>query len=653
MSPSATSARRRAAFLDTQRRVLERIASAAPLPEVLDTLVRLVEAEVDGLRCAVLLADLSGQRLRFVAAPNIPEDYKKGIEPFLRIAPNMGSCGTAAYLRQPVHTRDTASDPRWKDCGEIAVRNGLRAIWSTPILSDDNAVLGTFAMYYGMPRVPEAEHIQLIDMATQLARVAIEARNVDDALRESEARFRQITENIRDAFWMTTPAMDEVLYVSPAYERIWGRSLESLRARPRSFIDAIHPDDRDGVVGLLESRREQGFEVVYRLIRPDGSMRWIRDRGFPVRNGSAEVYRVAGIAEDITEHKQAEEALRRSESELAEAQRVAQLGSWTFDVATDTVRWSEELYRIFDVDKTAFTGSYENFLSRVHPEDRARALQANAAARSQGGSFQVEYRIMTRSGRLKHIREVGYARKDAAGAVAELFGTAQDISARKEAEQALRAAAHELQALSRRLVEVQEGERKALARELHDRIGQSLTALSINLGVLRQALASGANHSTRSRLEDSAALVEATSHAITNVIADLRPPMLDDHGLEAALRWYAQQFSSRTGMTISVNASAADTRAPAEVELALFRIAQEALNNVAKHARATKVVITLGRATPDYVMSVADDGIGFRSVAGSGLGMVTMRERAQAVGGRFEVVAPEGSGTWLAVRVPS
>src|SRR6267143_2266695 len=183
MTTFATERRTRAALLDSQRRVLERVANGAPLREVLETLVRLIEEQADGMRCAVLLADARQQRLSFAAAPSIPEDYKVGIDPYLRIAPEMGSCGTAAFLREPVYTRDTATDPLWKDCGDIAVRNGLRAIWSTPILSDANIVLGTFAMYYGEPRLPAEEHIQLIDMATQMARVAIEAKHDDEMLR--------------------------------------------------------------------------------------------------------------------------------------------------------------------------------------------------------------------------------------------------------------------------------------------------------------------------------------------------------------------------------------------------------------------------------------------------------------------------------------
>src|SRR5258706_6164520 len=115
MTTSATDQQNRAALLDSQRRVLERIANGAPLGEILETLVRLIEEQADGMRCAVLLADTQQQRLRFAAAPGIPEDYKAGIEPFLRIAPDMGPFRTAAVQRKPSYTQDTATDPLWKD----------------------------------------------------------------------------------------------------------------------------------------------------------------------------------------------------------------------------------------------------------------------------------------------------------------------------------------------------------------------------------------------------------------------------------------------------------------------------------------------------------------------------------------------------------
>src|SRR5436309_12457622 len=159
-------------------------------------------------------------------------------------------------------------------------------------------------------------------------------KRAEDARIESEEKFRQLAENVREVFWMTTPHLEEVLYVSPAYESVWGRSLESVRQRPQSFMDAIHSEDRERVVGILEGQRQQGFEVEYRIVRPDGSVRWIRDRGFPVKDASGKVYRIAGGAEDITGRKRVEMALQKNERLLSETQVLVRIGSWEQNMDT-------------------------------------------------------------------------------------------------------------------------------------------------------------------------------------------------------------------------------------------------------------------------------------------------------------------------------
>lgn len=221
-----------------------------------------------------------------------------------------------------------------------------------------------------------------------------------------------------------------------------------------------------------------------------------------------------------------------------------------------------------------------------------------------------------------------------------------------ELEQRVRARTVELEAAAR------ESERKELARELHDRVGQNLTALKINIDMLQPALASQGNAEVLARVADSAALLESTMDTIENVMSELRPPMLDDHGLAAALEWEARKFSKRTGIAVAVRVTDLIVRPAPQIEIALFRIAQEALNNVAKHAHARRVEIALEQANGGCVMFVQDDGIGFAGVEDAsekpkyGLGLVTMRERAQAVGGHFAVQALPERGTRLTVRVP-
>jgi signal transduction histidine kinase len=217
-----------------------------------------------------------------------------------------------------------------------------------------------------------------------------------------------------------------------------------------------------------------------------------------------------------------------------------------------------------------------------------------------------------------------------------------------------RQSAEQLQTLSRRLVEVQESERRQLSRELHDRVGQNLTALGINLDILRTRGSGGDRAELRSRLDDSIALVEATADAIENVMAELRPPMLDDRGLLPALQWYAKQFTQRTRINVAVRGEEPTQRPGQEIETTLFRIAQEALNNVARHARATRVDVVLEQSGTECVLSIVDNGAGFdpQALSGPGRGIATMRERAQSVGGHLEVGAGPDGGTHISAGVP-
>jgi PAS domain S-box-containing protein len=229
----------------------------------------------------------------------------------------------------------------------------------------------------------------------------------------------------------------------------------------------------------------------------------------------------------------------------------------------------------------------------------------------------------------------------------------RDITREKWAEQELRRYADELRALSRRLVSVQEAARRALANQLHDLVGQKLTALNINLNIVKSA--STPNTQVHSRLQDSLKLVEETIESIRGVMTELRPPVLDDYGLGPALRWYADRFINHTGVATTVSEHGASRRLALTTEDLLFRIAQEALANVAKYAQAGNVTISLDTASQATRLTIADDGIGFDPSArpqpssDHGWGLMIMRERAAAVGAELTIESAVGQGTRIIV----
>jgi PAS domain S-box-containing protein len=358
---------------------------------------------------------------------------------------------------------------------------------------------------------------------------------------------------------------------------------------------------------------------------------------------------------EIAERRRSEEALRQREFDLAEAQRVARLGSWSLDVASNTVRWSEELYRIFDLEKTAFGGTHESFLSLVHPDDRTRVLQVNAEARSRGEPFEVEYRITTQDGQLKHIREVGYARRDSAGAVSGLFGTAQDVTERRQAQEALRDSAERLQHLSHRLLQLQEEERRHLARELHDEFGQILATITLHLHAARGQ----AGEAALRRLDECARLLRYAGEQVRNLALELRPTMLDTLGLEATLRWLAEQHQQRTGTEVQVVGHLSGAPLSGEVAIACFRVAQEALTNVVRHAQPKHVWIEVSQSENALELAVRDDGPGFNVTATlehaarrGKLGLLGMQERVQTLGGSLKVESQPGHGTRIHATFP-
>ena len=293
--------------------VLAMIMAQAPLPKILDTLCDALEKRHSGLLCSVLLLDADGVTLRTGAAPSLPKEYCQAIDG-VRIGPEVGSCGTAAYRRQPVIVSDIASDPLWANYRQLAVPQGLRACWSTPIAAQDGAVLGTFAVYYREPRTPDAQHLQSITHATHLAGIAIEHDRAKLRLRAAEDRYRTLVERLPAITYIAElGAHGRWHYVSPQIESILGFSPTEWLSDPMNWMNRVHADDRE-VVLAVERRfhdTHELFQAEYRMYARDGRVLWFRDEAVMLLETNGLL--MQGVMYDITGHKRLEDQLRHSQ----------------------------------------------------------------------------------------------------------------------------------------------------------------------------------------------------------------------------------------------------------------------------------------------------------------------------------------------------
>ena len=363
--------KRAEALLAGEKRFLEMVARGESMSEILEALCQLVEDTASGCYCSVVLVDPSGTHLEHGAAPSLPASFIDSIigRP---VNAESGPCAMAAYLNEQVIAADLASETRWAayEWCPMALAHGLQACWSTPISSTAGKVLGAFALYYDQPKTPTPLQQGLIEQFTHIASIAIERAQSDLALKQSEARKAAILDSALDCI-VTIDHEGRITEFNPAAERTFGHRRDDVLSR--DLADVIIPPSlrekhRRGLTRYLATgeARVIGRRVEVTAIRADG-------REFPAELAITRIplegpRRFTGYLRDITERKQSEEELRRSQAFLSEGQRLSATGTFSWRIATDEITWSEAIYTIFEFDPgTPIT--LDLIGSRVHPDD--------------------------------------------------------------------------------------------------------------------------------------------------------------------------------------------------------------------------------------------------------------------------------------------
>lgn len=473
-----------------------------------------------------------------------------------------------------------------------------------------------------------------------------ERRQAREALAHSHDLLRYIIEHDHNAIAVHDRDL-RYIYVSQRY-------LEDYRIADENVIGKHHYEvfpeiperfrevHRRALTGEV-LRSERDF-----LKRQDGTIDWARWECRPWYQQDGLIGGIILYTEVITDRVLAEEALRESEARYRQLVDAAPLSVFVHQEGKIAFINPAGARLLGAASPTELIG--KSVVDIIHP-DWLPAAQARIRRTLAGesGLYPVQLRHVRVDGTSFPVEVTAVLLSYRGKPAVQVIVT--DITARKQAEAALRQSHAQLRQLTSRLAEVEERERRALSRELHDRVGQTLTALNINLNIMQGQLSPDSAEKVGRRIVDSIELVKETVTRVRDVMADLHPPVLADYGLTAALRWYAGQFSQRTEIPVHVQAGEETAvRFSPHLEAVLFRVAQEALTNIARHAAPQAVQITIEMEAEHVRLTIRDDGKGFdlQSVAStrhSHWGLRTMRERLEGVGGAFSLQTAPGGGT--------
>ena len=501
----------------------------------------------------------------------------------------------------------------------------------------------------------------LEDGTVQLALRDVTARRrAEDSLRKSEERLALAVAGSREGVWDMNLETGDVVY-SARWKQMLGYEEDEIEPHVSAWERLVHPEDRRLAIEATNSLAHGGhatFEAEFRLRHKEGYYVNVLSRGYPVRREpDGPVVRIVGTHLDLTNQKQAEAALRESEERLRLAFIAAQEGVWDWNLETGAVVYSPRWIEMLGYDRSEIEPHVSAWERLIHPDDVGTAVRLSESLERGADTYEGEFRLRHKAGHYVHVLSRGFPiRRDAGGPVVRIVGTHFDLTARKEAEAlAERQRAEQARTeLLTRMVFAQEDERRRIAREMHDQFGELLTTLARRIEGLKEF--AEREPGLVSLIESLEAVSREIDRDVNHLVWQLRPTALDDLGLRAALANYVKDWSQRVRIHAELHSSGLlDDRLPSETETTLYRIAQEALTNVARHSRATSVDVILERRGDQVVLIVEDNGVGFdpgrTSARRPGFGLLGMKERAALVGAALQIESQPGKGTTVLLRM--
>ncbi|MBD2463458.1 PAS domain S-box protein [Oscillatoria sp. FACHB-1407] len=462
--------KRQQLLLNHQRQILELMASDAPLSQILNLLVTTIEEQANGLLGSVLL--LRGNRLWYGAAPNLPDSFSQVLMSGIEIGSQAGSCGTAAYRREPVVVTDIATDPLWDGARDLALQHNLHACWSTPIFSRSGDVLGTFAFYHQSPYVPNADDWELVNLAVHLAALAIECKQVERSLYQSEERFRITFEQAAVGICHASPD-GHLLQFNQTFCDILGYSSQELQSL--TFQEITYPDDLPENLQQLHQLL-RGHLTTYslekRYIRKDRTIIWLNLTVSLTQNTDSDAPYLIGVIEDITNRKQSEQLLEESESRFRSIFEQAAVGMCYSSLGGQFLRVNQRFCDIVGYLPEELLAC--TFREITHPNDLDQDLKyVHQLLAGELKTYTLEKRYFHRDGSIIWVNLTVSLMRNVGGDPKHFIGVIEDITRRKQAELQRQEAIDALHQLNQEL-EIRVEERTSELQQMNYQLQQAI-----------------------------------------------------------------------------------------------------------------------------------------------------------------------------------
>lgn len=482
-----------------------------------------------------------------------------------------------------------------------------------------------------------------------------ERKKAEEELKQSNDRFEMIAQTTNDAIWEWNFETNEI-WGNEMHQNLYGLTMADPVPDQELWKQRIHPDDREKTMTDLEralASRENVWIAEYRFRTEKGGFKNIYDRTYILRNEAGKPVRMMGGMMDITERKKAEEALINNELRFRTLTGNAPVGIFQTDAAGKTTYVNETwlAYTGMTFDEALGDG----WIEAVHPDDRQRLSKEWYAKAEKGLESSSEYRLIDKKGNTRWVAGKAVPLFNKSGEITGHMGTLSDVTERRKAEAELEQSYKSIRQLTDHLQNIREEERTHIAREIHDELGQQLTVLKMDISWLNKKIETTADDPVKQKMKDLLDMLNETVKTVRRISSELRPSLLDDLGLVAAMEWHLAEFEKRAGIKTSFSEPEEDIKLPDDVKTCLFRIFQESLTNVARHADAEKVKVSLEHKDEKFILRIADNGKGFdkNKIADKRtLGILGMRERTAMIGGTYDIISTPGKGTTVLVTVP-